>query len=55
VAEWRYRLGARAQAPGRPGLVVDAQGWFEHVENLAFEDGRRRENLGLLAALVWTP
>jgi len=55
VAEWRYRLGARAQVPVRPGLVVDARGWVEHVENLAFEPGQRRENLGLIAALVWTP
>jgi capsule assembly protein Wzi len=54
-AEWRYRVGARTVVPIRPDLAVDAQAWFEHVEHLAFVVGQRRENLGVIAALVWTP
>jgi hypothetical protein len=55
VAEWRYRVGARTQVPVRKGVALGVQGWFEHVENLAFESGQRRENLGLIGTLVWTP
>jgi hypothetical protein len=55
VAEWRYRVGARTVVPIRPDLEVDAQAWFEHVEHLAFVVGQRRENVGVIAALVWTP
>jgi hypothetical protein len=55
VAEWRYRVGARAQAPLCAGVELGVQGWFEHVENLAFERDGRRENLGLIGSLVWTP
>lgn len=55
VAEWRYRIGAQAQVALCPGVELGVQGWFEHVENLAFERGQRRENLGLISSLVWTP
>jgi hypothetical protein len=36
-------------------MWVDAQLWGEHVEHASFVDGVRRENVGLTAALVWTP
>ena len=55
VAEWRYRVGAHAVVPVRRGMWVDAQLWGEHVQNASFVDGARRENVGLIAALVWTP
>lgn len=55
VAEWRYRLGTTAHVAVRPHVWVDAQGWVEHVENLAFTVGARRENLGLIASLVYLP
>jgi hypothetical protein len=55
VAEWRYRLGAQSevQLDRHDGLGVQA--WVEHVENVAFVRGMRRENLGVLATFVWTP
>lgn len=55
VAEWRYRLGATAQVPVRPHVWAGAQGWVEHVENLAFAAGARRENLGVIASVVYVP
>jgi hypothetical protein len=55
VAEWRYRIGVHGVVPVRRGMWVDAQLWGEHVEHASFVDGARRENVGLTAALVWTP
>ena len=55
AAEWRFRLGGATEVPLRPGLVVDARAWVEHVEHLGFVVGARRENVGLVASLVWTP
>jgi hypothetical protein len=55
VAEWRYRLGSTAHVAVRPHVWIDAQGWVEHVRNLAFTEGARRENLGLIASLVYLP
>ncbi len=55
VAEWRFRLGANTEVPIRPGLVVDGRAWIEHVEHLGFVVGDRRENVGAIASLVWTP
>jgi len=55
VAEWRFRLAAATEVPIRPGLVADGRVWVEHVEHLGFVVGQRRENVGLIASLVWTP
>jgi hypothetical protein len=55
VAEWRYRLGAMSEVPLERHVWLQAQGWVEHVENLAFSAGARRENLGLIASLVYLP
>jgi hypothetical protein len=55
VAEWRYRLGATSEVPLERHVSLQAQGWVEHVENLAFSAGARRENLGLIASLVYLP
>ena len=55
VAEWRFRVGAATEVPIRPGLVADGRAWVEHVEHLGFVVGERRENVGLIASLVWTP
>lgn len=55
VAEWRFRVGAATEVPIRPGLVADGSAWVEHVEHLGFVVGQRRENVGLIASLVWTP
>ena len=55
VAEWRYRLGASSEVPLERHVWLQAQGWVEHVENLAFSAGARRENLGLIASLVYLP
>jgi hypothetical protein len=55
VAEWRYRVGTEVVVPVRRGMWVDARVWGEHVEHASFVDGARRENLGLVAALIWTP
>jgi hypothetical protein len=55
VAEWRYRLGASLHAQVNEHVWAEAQVWVEHVENLGFTEGARRENLGLITSLVYLP
>lgn len=55
VAEWRFRLGAATTVPIRPGLSAEGRAWVEHVEHLGFVIGQRRENVGVIASLVWMP
>ena len=55
VAEWRFRLGGTTEVPIRPGLVADVRAWVEHVEHLGFVVGQRRENVGVIGSVVWTP
>jgi hypothetical protein len=55
VDEERYRIGARIVAPLRAGLELGVEVLYEHVEDAAFVEGARRENLGASLSAVWYP
>jgi hypothetical protein len=53
--ETRYRVGSRARVGIRPGLWVEAQAIFEHIDDFAFEPGRERNQGSITASIVWFP
>lgn len=55
VTETRVRAGARLRVVLDPGWWVEGEALYEHVDAFAFEPGSSRDNVGVVATMVWHP
>jgi hypothetical protein len=55
TSELRYRGGGRVRVRLRDSLRLEVEAQVEHVERAEFEAGRRDQNFGVAAQLVWYP